>query len=233
MIVPVRASAVFAATEYETEPLPVPFAPAVIVIHVAFDVAVHEQPDAAVTATDAEPAAPGTVADDAPIANVHAGVGGVGGGAGAGGAGAGGAGVGGSGAGGAGAGGCGTGGTGTGGGGAGTAAWAMVTAWPAIITVPLRSVAALAATRSVTDAEAVPVAAPSIVIHDAWLAAVHAHPVSVSTATAIDAPDAGADAAVGETRKRHGAASWTMATCASLTSMVPRRCTGSAFGATR
>jgi len=51
VIVPDRAVPVLAATLYPTDPLPVPDAPEVTVIHVAPLVAVHVQPDVAVTAT--------------------------------------------------------------------------------------------------------------------------------------------------------------------------------------
>lgn len=43
---------VFAATLYDTEPLPDPFAPAVTVIQALLLAAVHAHPDVAVTATD-------------------------------------------------------------------------------------------------------------------------------------------------------------------------------------
>jgi len=49
--VPLRASPLFAPTLNDTEPLPVPVAPLVTVIHGAFDVALHEQLAPAVTAT--------------------------------------------------------------------------------------------------------------------------------------------------------------------------------------
>ena len=48
-IVPVRAAPVLAAAVKATLPLPLPLAPDVIVIHVAAVVAVHPQPDGAVT----------------------------------------------------------------------------------------------------------------------------------------------------------------------------------------
>ena len=51
VIVPVRPAPVLASTEYCTLPLLVPDAPSVTEIHEAFDVAVHEHPDAIVTAT--------------------------------------------------------------------------------------------------------------------------------------------------------------------------------------
>jgi hypothetical protein len=51
--VPLRAGPVFAATERSTEPLPVPLAPAVTVIHAAFDTAVHAQLADVMTSTRA------------------------------------------------------------------------------------------------------------------------------------------------------------------------------------
>jgi hypothetical protein len=51
---------VFAATEYDTVPLPLPDAPAVIVIHDAALVADHGQPGTPVTVTDPVEAAPPT-----------------------------------------------------------------------------------------------------------------------------------------------------------------------------
>jgi len=54
--VPVRASAVLAANDNETVPLPVPLAPDAIVTHAALDAAVHAHVDAdAVTVTDPLP----------------------------------------------------------------------------------------------------------------------------------------------------------------------------------
>jgi hypothetical protein len=49
--VPVRSDPGFAATANATVPLPMPEAPDVTVIQLAFDVAVHAQPAAAETAT--------------------------------------------------------------------------------------------------------------------------------------------------------------------------------------
>jgi hypothetical protein len=54
--VPLRAVvAAFAATVYETDPFPVPLAPALIVIHASLLVAVHAQPVATVTLTVPDP----------------------------------------------------------------------------------------------------------------------------------------------------------------------------------
>jgi hypothetical protein len=70
--VPVRdADPVFGATVYVTEPLPLPAAPALIVIHVAALVAVHPQPDAAVTPTVPVTPAATTFADAVEIVGAH------------------------------------------------------------------------------------------------------------------------------------------------------------------
>jgi hypothetical protein len=53
--VPVLAAPLFDAMLNATDPLPLPEAPLVIVIHDAFDVALHAQPDAVVTAVDPLP----------------------------------------------------------------------------------------------------------------------------------------------------------------------------------
>jgi hypothetical protein len=104
---------------------------------------------------------------------------------------------------------------------------------PPILTVPARSAPLLGPTRIVTEPPPLPAAFPSTVIQDASLEALHAHPFSVSTVTATEPPDAGADAALGEMLYRHGAGFWATDTCASLTTMRPRRDTASAFGDTR
>ena len=73
---PDRAAPVeFCAIEIATEPLPVPDAPLVTEIQSAFDVAVHEQLDPAVTATDVDP--PAAAADPlaGEIAYEHGGAG--------------------------------------------------------------------------------------------------------------------------------------------------------------
>ena len=54
--VPLRAAPLFAATVNATVPLPLPDPPLAIDIHGAFADAVHEQPAAAVTATEPPPA---------------------------------------------------------------------------------------------------------------------------------------------------------------------------------
>jgi hypothetical protein len=72
VIDPVRAAPEFAAIANDTVPFPVPEPPLVIVIHDAFDVAVHAQVDAdAVTAIDPDPAFSLKLASAAPIENVH------------------------------------------------------------------------------------------------------------------------------------------------------------------
>ena len=67
----------------------------------------------------------------------------------------------------------------------------------------------------------------------ASLAAVHEQPVSVSSVTLNAPPAAETAVLVGETVKRHGAGSWTIASCVLLTLMAARRCEGSPFVATR
>ena len=63
VIVPVRGVVVvFAAAVYETEPLPVPLDPALMVIHESVSVAVQSQPPAAVTATVPVPPEEATLA---------------------------------------------------------------------------------------------------------------------------------------------------------------------------
>ena len=52
---PVRAAPLFEATLNATDPSPLPDAPLVIVIHDAFDAAVHAQPVPASTCTVFEP----------------------------------------------------------------------------------------------------------------------------------------------------------------------------------
>jgi hypothetical protein len=54
-----------------TEPLPVPVAPALIVIHATLLVALHAQPDAALTVTVALPPADVGLADVGEIVGVH------------------------------------------------------------------------------------------------------------------------------------------------------------------
>ena len=95
---PLRAAPVLAATAKDTEPSPLPVRPLEIVIHGTSEVAVHAQPDPAVT--DTEPLSPDACAFafEGAMEYTHGvGVGG-GGGSGAGGAGGGGAGGGGVGA---------------------------------------------------------------------------------------------------------------------------------------
>ena len=171
-----------------------------MLIHVAFGTAVHAQPVVVVTATVDVPPAAASDAVAAPIAKTHVagGAGGGGVGAGAGGGGADGGGGEGGGEGGVGGGvGAAGGGVGVG---AGAAACATTSDCPATVAVPVRSAPSFAATRSTTDPLPLPAALPLTVIHDAWLATLHAHPASVSTVTGIDPPDAGVDALAGEMR---------------------------------
>ncbi|HKB13058.1 MAG TPA: hypothetical protein VKD69_20480 [Vicinamibacterales bacterium] len=209
--VPVRSAPAFAATAIDTLPLPLPALPDAIVIHVAFEAAVHAQPDAAVTATVAVPADAPTRAELAESANEHgagAGVGGGGGGVGTGvgvGVGAGGGvgvGVGGPGA------GTGVGiGAGVGGGAMIDPSSVTVIVCPAIRTVAVRSTPGFSGARSVIDALPVPDAALATVSHDASLAAVQVQPLSVASATVTEPPIAGTVALCGETLKRQSAAS--------------------------
>jgi hypothetical protein len=64
------------------------------------------------------------------------------------------------------------------------AAWLTVKVWPAIVMVPLRAAPVFAAMLRPTEPLPVPDAPDVTVIHGAALAAVHAHPVVVVTATA-------------------------------------------------
>jgi hypothetical protein len=236
----VRSAAEFAAIAIDTVPLPLPDPPDAIVIHDAFEVAVHAQPLADVTLTLAVPAAAATRTDaeesanvqvDSPGGGVGAGVGaggvGVGVGAGGVGVGAGGSGVG-DGGGGVGVGpgpgdGVGVGGVGVGVGATTEPASVTTTLCPPTRTVAARSVSGFAAARSVIDALADPVDAPAIVSHGASLTAVHAQPFSVSSATVIEPPMAGTAAFDGETLNRQGAPSCVNAICVLLTSRIARR----------
>jgi hypothetical protein len=232
--VPVRSAAGFAAIAIDTVPLPLPDSPAAIVIHGAFELAVHAQPPADVTLTLAVTAADATRTDVEESAKVQVGgVGGVGVGVGVGvGDGVGvGVGVGGSGVGeGVGVG-LGTGvgpGVGDGVGGVGVGgttepASVTTTVSPPTRTVAVRSVPGFSAARSVIEALADPVDAPAMVSHAASLTAVHAQPFSVSSATAIVPPPAETAAFDGETLNRQGAASCVTVTCELLTSRIARR----------
>jgi len=83
-----------------------------------------------------------------------------------------------------------------------------VTACGPTITVPVRAaVAVLRDTESVSVPERFPVAVGGTLIHGAWLAAVHAQPVSVSIVMPTSPPPAGTVAFVGATVYRQGAAS--------------------------
>jgi hypothetical protein len=72
-MVPVRAAPVLAATLKPTDPLPVPEAPEVIVIHVALLVAVHAHVAPLVTATLPVLAVAGAFTPGCAIVKVHAG----------------------------------------------------------------------------------------------------------------------------------------------------------------
>jgi hypothetical protein len=79
--VPLRAAPLLAAALNATAPLPLPLAPFVIVIHDAFDDAVHAQPLPLVTATVPLPPVASTDWVVGEIEKVHCGGGGGGGGA--------------------------------------------------------------------------------------------------------------------------------------------------------
>ena len=67
-----------------------------------------------------------------------------------------------------------------------------------MVIVPLRGVAdVFAATVNAFDPLPLPLAGGVIVIHGAWLAAVHAQPAFVVTATLLPPPAAGIDTDVG------------------------------------
>lgn len=89
------------------------------------------------------------------------------------------------------------------------------------------------ATVSVTVPDRVLEVAPWTAIQGAALAADHVQPVSVSTATETVPPAAATVALVGDTPKRHGAASWVSDTWISFTATVACRADGAAFGLTR
>jgi hypothetical protein len=214
VIVPLRAAPVFAATVKPTEPLPVPLAPDVIVIHDALLPAfqVHV-PAEAVTAT-AVPVPPAAAIDSlfGAIVNVQlgdgGGVGGVGGG-GAGGAGAGGA------------------------GGCAASCCVSVCVWSAMVTVPVRDPPLLAAMRSAREPLPLPWAPDVIVIHDTLLFAAHVQPVNVDTLTlAVPALELTVWLS-GAIAKRQGAASCMTRTWLSLTTISPSRIEGTVLAAAR
>jgi len=70
-----------------------------------------------------------------------------------------------------------------GGGGGGAAAWLTVNDWPAMVIVPVRAAPVFAATVKLTDPLLAPIAPAVIVIHDALVVAVHAHPPGAETLT--------------------------------------------------
>jgi hypothetical protein len=180
-----------------TEPFPVPDVPELIVNQFADSVAVHAQPDPAVTLMVPVDASEPTLLLVGEMVKAHgAGVGtgvGVGVGAGAG----------------VGVGGAGGGvGVGSGGGSGAGAACSIVTVCCATVAVPVRAVVPVfAAMLSVIAPARLLDAAPTTVIHGVALAADHVQPVSVSTATEIAPPLGETVALAGETPNRHGAAS--------------------------
>jgi hypothetical protein len=72
--------------------------------------------------------------------------------------------------------------------GTGAAAWFTVNDWPAIVRVPLRAAPLLAATVNPTEPLPVPVAPDVIVIHSAFVVAVHVQSLIDDTATGAPVP---------------------------------------------
>jgi hypothetical protein len=209
--VPLRSAPEFALVVNVTVPFPVSEPPDETVIHEAFDVAVHEQPAAAVTLTLALPDPAPTRVEELDSEYTH----------GAGGGGGGGVGV----------------GVGVGGGVPGGSpriapACVTTTVWPATRTVPVRSAPPLAAARSVSEALAEALAGPEIVSHAESLVAVHAQPFKVSMVTGIVPPPTETAVFDGETLNRHGAASCVTVTCVLFTPRTARRRIASGFGIT-
>src|SRR5262249_51591446 len=90
------------------------------------------------------------------------------------------------------------------GGGVGTPAWLAVNVWPAIVIVPLRAAPVFAATEYVTVPLPVPLLPAVIVIHDALLAAVHAHVVADAVTVTLPVVAAAAgDALDGDSENVH------------------------------
>jgi hypothetical protein len=160
----------------------------VTVSQLSFAIAVHVQPDAAVTAT--APVAPLAAALALAGAMVNTQGVGVGGGSGVG-VGVGGFGV-------------GNGGIGVGG---GTADCSIVAVTPPTVTLPLRAAPSFATTVTVIAPARVPVEFGGTTSHGESLAADHEHPVSVSTLIDTAPPFADTVVFAGETVKRQGAAS--------------------------
>jgi hypothetical protein len=63
-----------------------------------------------------------------------------------------------------------------------------VNAWPAMVSVPVRSAPAFAATVNTTEPLPVPLEPAVIAIHDVWLVAAQLHPADVVTLTGAPAP---------------------------------------------
>jgi hypothetical protein len=74
----------------------------------------------------------------------------------------------------------------------GAAAWFTVKVSPAMVSVPLRAPAVLAATLNWTEPLPVPFVPDVMLIHEAFDAAVHPHPLLVDTATGLPPPPAAA-----------------------------------------
>ena len=201
-----RAAPVFAATLKPTDPLPLPLAPEVTVIHDTLLLAVQLQvPPDAVTAI-AVPGPPAAAIDSLVGAIVKVQLGGDGGVGGVGGV-----------------------------GGPGWVPSACVIVWvrPAMVTVPVRDPPLLAAMRNATEPLPLPCAPDVMVIQDALLFAVHVHPLSVETATLAVPALALTFWLSGAIAKRHGAASCITRTRLSLTTISPSRIEGTVFAAAR
>jgi len=204
VIVPVRTAAVFAATVKLTDPLPVPAAPAVIVIHDALLTAVHAHVPPAVTVI-AVPAPPASAIDSLAGAIVLVQLGAVGGaGAGAGGS-----------------------------GGCDASCCVIVCVRSAMVTVPVRAAPGLAAMRNATEPLPLPCAPDVIVIHEALLVAVHVQPFNVDTATLAVTELELTVWASGAIVSGHVAASCITRTWLSLTTISPARVEGVGFAAAR
>jgi hypothetical protein len=109
----------------------------------------------------------------------------------------------------------------------------IVTVWPAMSSVPVRAAAGFASIARPTEADAFALPPLATWIHAAWLAAVHAQPDNVSTATDTFAADADTDEVAGVTVNRHGAASCVTVIAVPLTSIVPLRDEGTPLASMR
>jgi hypothetical protein len=175
-----RAPPVLGATLNWTDPLPLPLAPEVMVIHEALLAAVHPHPLLVETATGPPP--PPDAGAEWPVGLIeyeH---------------------------------------------GVTAAAWLTVNVSPAIVSVPDRAPPVLGATLNSTPPLPLPLAPDVMLIQGAWLAAVHAHPLLVDTATGPAAPPA-ADAGwlVGLIENAHAGAAWLTVKVRPAMIIVPLR----------